>query len=485
MLGRKGRFRKSGKLAFVAISEACEATMMENPNHVAEPASSTTLRLTSLLLIFLTILALAAVAYFTERGIVRSRDGVVHTYQVRSQLNDLQLEVTRAESDETRYLLAGEKAELPRFRQESELALQTVEALGRLTKDNVHEQERLGQLTKILGAGPSLIHGQPQEQQNELAAQSSPGILKREDEINDRHKRIDSLVRNMQDEEETLLDQRLRSWDYLFKRNVFMLGLTFAIVTLMLAYNVGLLMSEVTRTKIKEKKVRDNAQSYRLMSAKILELQDSERRRIARELHDSVGQYLAGLKINLSQLEAGVRGDAPKMIRETIELTDYAIQEVRTISHLLHPPLLEELGFLPAAHWYIDEYGKRSQVKVSLFVDETIKRLPRDVEIALFRVLQETLTNVYRHAAAQCVDVRILRQQGYVSLIVADDGKGIPHEVLARFREGAASGIGLAGMRERLAEFGGEIRVESSSGGSVVQALIPINASAASQNAAA
>jgi signal transduction histidine kinase len=459
--------------------------MTEKPNRErpAESSSSSALRLISLALIFLTILALAAVAYFTERGIASSRDWVVHTYQVRSQLNDLQLEVTRAEADETRYFLAGEKAELPQFRQESELALQTIAALGRLTKDNLHEQERLGQLSRILAADPSLIPGQPQE--NKPAALSSPGILKREDEISDRHKKIDSLVRNMQDEEETLLDQRLRGWDYLFKRNVFMLGLAFAIVTLMLAYNVGLLMREVTRTKIEEKRVQDNAKSYRLMSARILELQDTERRRIARELHDSVGQYLAGLKINLNQLEAGVRGDAPKMIRETIELTDYAMQEVRTISHLLHPPLLEELGFLPAAHWYIDEYGKRSQVKVSLFVDETIKRLPGEVEIALFRVLQETLTNVYRHAAAQCVDVRILRQQGHVCLIVADDGKGIPHEVLARFREGAASGIGLGGMRERLAEFGGEIRVESSSGGSVVQALIPIDASAANQNAAA
>jgi two-component system, NarL family, sensor kinase len=160
-------------------------------------------------------------------------------------------------------------------------------------------------------------------------------------------------------------------------------------------------------------------------------------------------------------------------LRETFELTDCAIQEVRTISHLLHPPLLEELGFLPAARWYVDEYGKRSQVRVSLRIEEPIQRLPRDVEIALFRVLQESLTNVYRHSAAQSVDVRIVCNDGHVSLTVADDGKGIPPEVLARFRGGEAPGIGLGGMRERLAEFGGEIRVDSSSGGSVVEAVIP------------
>jgi signal transduction histidine kinase len=255
-----------------------------------------------------------------------------------------------------------------------------------------------------------------------------------------------------------------------------MLGLAFAVVTLMLAYNFHLLVAEVARAKDTEEKSRASAESYRLMSARILELQDLERRRIARELHDSVGQYLAGLKINLNQLENGARIDAPALLRETVGLTDCAIQEVRTISHLLHPPLLEELGFLPAARWYVDEYGKRRQVKVSLSISEPIERLPREVEIALFRVLQESLTNVYRHSGAQSVDVRIVCRDAHLSLTVADDGRGIPEDVLARFRDGAASGIGLAGMRERLAEFGGEFRVESSGGGSVVEAVIPTNA---------
>jgi len=460
--------------------------MVRAPNHAApatESSPSTTLRVVSLVLVVVTIAALAAVAYYTERGIVVSRDRVVHTYQVRSLLNDLQLEVTRADADEGHYFLMRDPGDLVQLRQECELAGYTVDALGKLTQDNPREQERVGQLRTILAERVSASGSNPKP--SGTAAQFSAAELRREQGISDRQKKIGSVVRSMQDEEESLLDQRLRAWDHLFKRNVIMLGLAFVIVTLLLAYNVRLLMTEVARGRLAEKRVGDNAKSYRLMSARILELQDSERRRIARELHDSVGQYLAGLKINLSQLQTGVRGDAPKMIRETLELTDYAIQEVRTLSHLLHPPLLEELGFLPAARWYVDEYGKRSQVKVALFVDESIKRLPRDVEIALFRVLQEALTNVYRHAAAQSVDVRILCPAGHVTLVVADDGKGIPPEVLSRFHDGAASGIGLAGMRERLAEFGGEIRVESSSGGSVVEALIPIDACAQDKNAAA
>ena len=299
----------------------------------------------------------------------------------------------------------------------------------------------------------------------------------RQEQIDDRERQFDAIVKSMLDEEESLLQLRLKDWNYLFKRNVLMLGLAFAIVAIMLAYNFRLLIIEVARTKDREKRVRANADSYRMMSARILELQDSERRRVARDLHDSVGQFLAGLKINLSQLDTASNKDAPKLISETLALTDYAIREVRTISHLLHPPLLEELGFLSAARWYVDEYGKRGQVKVSLSIDEPIERLPREVEIALFRVLQETLTNVYRHAAAQAVDVRIVCQDGSVHLTVSDDGKGIPEDVLTRFRGGAAPGIGLAGMRERLAEFGGQINVESSGAGSVVEAVIPTGAS--------
>lgn len=446
-----------------------------NPALLKTPASSSTrIRFASLILVFITILALGAVAYFTERGIVVSRDWVIHTYQVRSQLNDLQLEVMRAGANGAPFLLTPGIERFTPSSQQSELARQTVEELARMTRDNPRQQERLEQLGRILKDNVALIDGQ--RSPDDLRVYFSPAERKREQEIGDREKQIASIVRSMQDEEGLLLDQRLKAWDYLFKRNVLMLGLAFAVVTSMLAYNFHLLVAEVARTKDTEEKSRANADSYRLMSARILELQDFERRRIARELHDSVGQYLAGLKINLNQLENGARIDAPALLRETVGLTDYAIQEVRTISHLLHPPLLEELGFLPAARWYVDEYGKRSEVKVSLIVSDPIERLPREVEIALFRVLQESLTNVYRHSGAQSVDVRIVCRDAHVSLTVADDGRGIPEDVLARFRDGAASGIGLAGMRERLAEFGGEFKVESSSGGSVVEAVIPTNA---------
>ncbi len=450
---------------------------MRSNSKPAEPGtlarSSTTLRMASFGLVLVMISALAAVAYFTERGILVNRDWVIHTYQVRSQLDDLQLQIMRAQADETNYLFIGDKNELPQAKEQSDLASQTVAQLRRLTRDNPHQQQRLIQLVQVLKENSALIDGRGP---NRPFVDLPPKDRMVEEQIGSHDKQIESILNTMQDEEQTLLEQRLKDWDYLFKRNVLMLGLAFAVVALMLAYNFRALVKEVAETKNTEKHVRDNAESYRLMSARILELQDLERRRIARELHDSVGQYLAGLKINLSQMDPGANGDGAKLIRETIGLTDCAIQEVRTISHLLHPPLLEELGFLSAARWYVDEYGKRSQVKVSLLVNEPIERLPRDVEIALFRVLQEALTNVYRHAAAQSVDVRIWCNDGHVRLTVTDDGMGIPEEILAKFRGGAAPGIGLAGMRERLAEFGGVLNVESSSGGAVVEAVIPTSA---------
>jgi Histidine kinase/CHASE3 domain len=249
--------------------------------------------------------------------------------------------------------LTPEKEEHLRSQEQARLARQTVDNLRKLTHDYPRQQERLAQLGPLLEQNISLIEGRPGLTGDRTDV--SPLERRRPEEIDDRETQLDAIVRAMQDEEEVLLEQRLKDWDYLFKRNVLMLGLAFAVVAIMLAYNFRLLIIEGAHTKDTEKRVRANAESYKLMSARILELQDSERRRIARELHDSVGQFLAGLKINLSQLETATRIDEPKLISETLKLIDYAIQEVRTISHLFDPPLLEELGFLSAARWYVDE----------------------------------------------------------------------------------------------------------------------------------
>jgi signal transduction histidine kinase len=216
--------------------------------------------------------------------------------------------------------------------------------------------------------------------------------------------------------------------------------------------------------------------SSRALSARILELQDSERRKVARELHDSVGQYLTGLKINLEQLlmtNPNMDSVNAKLLSDTVELADHTITEVRTISHLLHPPLLDELGLASAARWYAEGFAQRSGLRVNFEPDEIASRLPKEVELSLFRVLQESLTNVHRHANAKSIDISLICRDGRAILSIQDDGRGIPREVLSRFRSGLASGVGLAGMRERIAELEGVLDVEAKGKGTIVRAVIP------------
>jgi signal transduction histidine kinase len=210
----------------------------------------------------------------------------------------------------------------------------------------------------------------------------------------------------------------------------------------------------------------------RRISATILSLQDAERRRIARELHDSLGQYLVSLKLNLDLLfRSPQRGD---LWSQSQKLMEQCISEVRTLSHLLHPPMIEEAGLSCAARWFVEGFGERSGIAVTLHIPDDWARLPQVLEIALFRVLQEALTNVHRHAGTKNVEVRFVQNTGRVTLQVKDGGKGISQEVLSRFNEtGTGMGVGLAGMRERIRELGGEFQLESGAGGTLLKVAIP------------
>jgi signal transduction histidine kinase len=215
--------------------------------------------------------------------------------------------------------------------------------------------------------------------------------------------------------------------------------------------------------------------ALRRLSAMVLTLQDAERRRIARELHDSLGQYLASLKINLNLLsQFPQRGD---LWQQSQKLMTQCISEVRTLSHLLHPPMIEEAGLSCAARWFAEGFGERSGIQIAMHIPSDWARLPQPLEIALFRVLQEALTNVHRHSAASAVKVRLSQAEDQVSLEVQDNGKGMTPELLARFREtGTGVGVGLAGMRERIRELGGELEVQSESQGVCVRAAVPLTA---------
>jgi PAS domain S-box-containing protein len=216
----------------------------------------------------------------------------------------------------------------------------------------------------------------------------------------------------------------------------------------------------------------------RRLSGRLLTMQDEERRRIARGLHDSIGQYMTALKMNLD-LMATTNQKQANVAAECSEILDKCLTETRTISYLLHPPLLDEAGLGSAARWYVEGFAERSSIKVNLDLPADLGRLPKDIEIALFRTMQEALTNVHRHSGGSMVDIRVSVVPERVRLEIEDDGKGIPDLRLRRLLEGGAeTGVGIAGMRERVRELGGTLEIESDTTGTLVRVTIPLPQSA-------
>jgi signal transduction histidine kinase len=219
--------------------------------------------------------------------------------------------------------------------------------------------------------------------------------------------------------------------------------------------------------------------SLRELSARLLQLQDDERRRIARELHDSVGQMLAALNMNLST----VRADVERLAKTANALTDsenlvqQMSTEVRTISHLLHPPLLDEAGLASALRWYVDGFVLRSKIKVALDLPEDFGRLPRESETAIFRVVQECLTNIHRHSGSPIARIRLRQRDDHVSVEIEDKGKGIPPEKQEEMNSSGAPGVGIRGMRERLRQLGGALEFRSNGSGTLVTVELPLNES--------
>jgi PAS domain S-box-containing protein len=219
--------------------------------------------------------------------------------------------------------------------------------------------------------------------------------------------------------------------------------------------------------------VEQRTSALRRLSVRILGLQDAERRRIARELHDSLGQYLTGLKIDMDMLRQSPHRE--ELWSQADELLARCLTEVRTLSYLLHPPMMDEAGLVSAARWYLQGFGERSGIKVNFETGDDLDRLPDAIELALFRILQEGLTNVHRHAGASAAEVRILRDAEQVVLEIKDNGHGIPEEVLSRFSEtGASVGVGLTGIHERVRELGGALHVESGNSGTSLVITIPV-----------
>jgi two-component system NarL family sensor kinase len=226
-----------------------------------------------------------------------------------------------------------------------------------------------------------------------------------------------------------------------------------------------------------EMEIRKEAETQlRHLTIRLMTLQDEERRRIARDLHDSTGQTLSALKMAVASLQHSVNGTPAisRLIGDLNNLAEVALREIRTTSYLLHPPLLDEAGFASAARWFVEGFSKRSNIEVECDIPKQTERLSKECELVLFRVLQESLTNVHRHSGASTASVTLTMDQGRLELQVSDNGHGIEQTRLAQVDEpGRQLGVGIAGMRERVRKLGGGLELQSSKAGTKLSVFLP------------
>lgn len=236
-----------------------------------------------------------------------------------------------------------------------------------------------------------------------------------------------------------------------------------------LAYGIQALRTRAERQRAEEE--------LRKLSAMLLHSQDEERRRIARELHDSTGQHLAALAMDLAAFQESAGALAPEaqaILAESLELVSRSSQEIRNFSYLLHPPVLDDFGLASALRWYVKGFAERSGIEVHLELPRELRRLPRDAETALFRVVQECLSNIHRHSGSSTAQIRIWEESHQLSLEVEDQGGGIVAEPQEEGAEMMRVGVGVTGMRERMRQLGGQLEIRSHPRGTTVRASVPL-----------
>jgi signal transduction histidine kinase len=241
-------------------------------------------------------------------------------------------------------------------------------------------------------------------------------------------------------------------------------------------YLLGL-VEDVTDRKTAERELDESMSLLRTLAGRLMHAQDDERRRIARMLHETTAQDLAALKMHLARLNrtAGHLSETDRgVLTESIALADQSITQIRTMSYLLHPPFLDETGLLAALRWYAAGFAERSGIAVDLELPESFDRLPLDTETALFRIVQESLINIHRHAGSETARIRLRSEPQELVLEIEDRGRGMPDASLQHLNVGGGgAGVGIVGMSERVEQLGGRFEIDSSVRGTIVRARLP------------
>jgi signal transduction histidine kinase len=418
------------------------------------------------------LLCLSGLAtYLTIARLLESEKWVVHSHEVQAALGNIDSAAVEAGRARSGYVVTEGADFLSAFEAAVPKVYQALRHVRELTLDNPRQQALCTHLEQLTGNRLALFResielrkSAPQDQQGQ-ADLSRRGLPVASE--------ITSTMQQMRDEEQRLLNARARASTRWFILAVAVLMVAFILALSMFSIHYQLLTAELDAREQAERTVRDSERSLRSLTGRLLRLQDEERRRFSRELHDSLGQYLAGAKMNLGMFSNAHPGD--RLLSEAIQLLDQSIAETRTISHLLHPPLLDEAGFSSAAKWYLEGFAQRSGIEVKMDLPDDIGRLPKPIELGLFRVLQESLTNIHRHSGSARAEIALQLFPDKVILQVRDYGKGIAQELLENFRaKGTNFGVGLAGMRERLRELGGRLDIQSGAPGTLISVTMPL-----------
>jgi len=242
-------------------------------------------------------------------------------------------------------------------------------------------------------------------------------------------------------------------------------------------YRIAGLAEDVTERKQLEHAWRESEQALSNLSRRIMQVEDIERRRIAKELHDTAAQDLVAVIMNLESLRDGVvpqNATEAKQLEDSIAMVENATHEIRTLAYILHPPRLDKTGLVVAIRDYADGFGKRTGIAIGLDLPDNSQRPTEAVEIALFRVVQECLANVHRHAQSKAVFIRLEYKASGIEMMVRDEGCGIPPQILGESPgRGTGLGVGIPGMREDLHSIGGNLEIESNPGGTIVRSVVP------------
>jgi len=388
---------------------------------------------------------------------------VRHTLEVEVAIGDLESKLTDVGRSRVAYNTTGAPESLSAFSDAVNTVRPALARIRELTRDNPSQQALCNRLEananqRIAASQQSIeLKGQTQ-----LSLQK---VLQADFEVARTASDTAAITQEMKQNEKNLLEQRTRVSNLLFRSVLGILAVSFVLSAFMFWLHYHLLNREVRERREAEKQLRG-------LSLELMRVQDEEHRRFARELHDGVGQTLAAAKMAVdlptnAQLDISQRANLATLL-------DDAILQTRTISYLFHPPLLDEIGFSSAAKWLIEGYAQRASINISADIPQPEHRLPQNLELTLYRVLQESLNNIQRHSRSSRAQVILRIDRNIVTLRIKDFGRGIPSEKLAAFQSnGKSTGVGLLSMKERVREQSGELEIGSHATGTEIVVKIP------------